>query len=37
VTADICLVAIGREPVTDGLGLEEAGVELNDRGYVLGG
>jgi len=34
VTADICLVAIGREPVTDGLGLEEAGVELNDRGYV---
>jgi dihydrolipoamide dehydrogenase len=34
VTADICLVAIGREPVTDGLGLEEAGVALNDRGYV---
>ncbi len=34
VMADICLVAIGREPVTDGLGLEEAGVTLNDRGYV---
>lgn len=33
VTADVCLVAIGRGPVTDGLGLEEAGVEL-DRGFV---
>jgi dihydrolipoamide dehydrogenase len=33
VTADVCLVAIGRGPVTDGLGLEAAGVET-DRGYV---
>ncbi len=33
VTADVCLVAVGRGPVTDGLGLEEAGVEL-DRGFV---
>jgi dihydrolipoamide dehydrogenase len=33
VLADICLVAVGRGPVTDGLGLEEAGVEL-DRGFV---
>ena len=33
VRADVCLVAVGRGPVTDGLGLEEAGVEL-DRGYV---
>lgn len=32
-TADVCLVAIGRGPVTDGLGLEDAGVEL-DRGFV---
>jgi len=32
-SADICLVAVGRGPVTDGLGLEEAGVEL-DRGFV---
>ncbi|HET7235150.1 MAG TPA: dihydrolipoyl dehydrogenase [Actinomycetota bacterium] len=33
VLADICLVAVGRGPVTDGLGLEEAGVEL-ERGFV---
>jgi dihydrolipoamide dehydrogenase len=31
--ADICLVAIGRGPISEGLGYEEAGVEL-DRGYV---
>ncbi len=31
--ADVCLVAVGRDPVTDGLGLEEAGIEL-DRGFV---
>jgi dihydrolipoyl dehydrogenase len=33
VRADVCLVAVGRGPVSDGLGYEEAGVEL-DRGYV---
>jgi dihydrolipoamide dehydrogenase len=33
VSADLCLVAVGRGPVTDDLGLEEAGVRL-DRGYV---
>jgi dihydrolipoamide dehydrogenase len=33
VTADVCLVAIGRGPVTEGLGLDEAGVQT-DRGYV---
>jgi dihydrolipoamide dehydrogenase len=33
VDADVCLVAVGRGPVSDGLGYEEAGVEL-DRGYV---
>jgi dihydrolipoamide dehydrogenase len=32
-TADVCLVAVGRGPVTDGLGLEDAGVEV-DRGFV---
>ncbi len=32
-TADVCLVAIGRGPVTEGLGLEAAGVEL-DRAFV---
>ena len=33
VTAEVCLVAVGRGPVTEGLGLSEAGVEL-DRGFV---
>jgi dihydrolipoamide dehydrogenase len=31
--ADVCLVAVGRGPVTEDLGLEGAGVEL-DRGFV---
>lgn len=34
VTADICLIAVGRGPVTEGLGLEEAGVSLDEKGYV---
>jgi dihydrolipoamide dehydrogenase len=34
VTADVCLVAVGRGPVTAGLGLEEAGVSLSERGFV---
>lgn len=33
VSADLCLVAVGRGPNTADAGLEEAGVEL-DRGYV---
>jgi dihydrolipoamide dehydrogenase len=33
VSADVCLVAVGRGPVTDGLGAEAAGIEL-DRGFV---
>lgn len=32
-TADVCLVAIGRGPVSEGIGYDEAGVEM-DRGYV---
>ncbi|PCH82146.1 MAG: dihydrolipoyl dehydrogenase [Hyphomicrobiales bacterium] len=32
--ADIVLVAIGRRPYTEGLGLAEAGVKLDDRGRV---
>ena len=32
-SADVCLVAVGRGPVTDGLDLEGVGVEL-DRGFV---
>jgi dihydrolipoamide dehydrogenase len=34
VSADLCLVAVGRGPVTDGLALEGAGVSLTDRGFV---
>jgi dihydrolipoamide dehydrogenase len=34
VTAEICLVAIGRGPVTEGVGLAEAGVTLTEKGYV---
>jgi dihydrolipoamide dehydrogenase len=34
IEADIVLVAVGRKPYTDGLGLEEAGVKLDDRGRV---
>ncbi|CAN5893089.1 dihydrolipoyl dehydrogenase [soil metagenome] len=33
IEADLLLVAVGRGPVTDGLGYEEAGVSL-DRGFV---
>lgn len=32
--ADIVLVAIGRRPYVEGLGLEAAGVELTKRGFV---
>ncbi len=31
---DYCLVSIGRRPYTDGLGLENAGVKMDDRGRV---
>ena len=34
VTADVCLVAVGRGPVTEGLGLEEAGVSMHEKGFV---
>ena len=34
VTAELLLVAVGRSPVSDGLGYAEAGVQL-DRGYVV--
>ena len=32
--ADYCAMCTGRKPVTKGLGLEEAGIELDRRGYV---
>src|SRR5262249_9015824 len=33
VSAEICLVAVGRGPNSSGVGLEQAGIEV-DRGYV---
>ncbi len=33
IATDVCLVAVGRGPVTEELGLEDAGVET-DRGFV---
>ncbi|GAB77255.1 dihydrolipoamide dehydrogenase [Austwickia chelonae] len=34
ISADLLLVSVGREPVTDNLGYEEVGVAM-DRGFVL--
>src|SRR5260221_12197576 len=35
IEADMVLVAIGRVPYTEGLGLDEAGVEKDNRGRVI--
>jgi len=32
--ADVVLVAAGRAPVVEGMGLKEAGVQLTDRGFI---
>jgi dihydrolipoamide dehydrogenase len=37
VDADMALVSIGRKPYTQGLGLEAAGVELDERGRIIVG
>lgn len=34
VEADVVLVAVGRVPYTQGLGLKEAGIEMDERGRV---
>ncbi len=34
LSADYCLVAIGRKPYTAGLGLENVGIEVDDRGRI---
>jgi dihydrolipoamide dehydrogenase len=35
VEADVALIAIGRVPFTDGLGLDEAGIKRDERGRVV--
>lgn len=35
IEAEVCLVAIGRRPYTAGLGLENVGIELNDRKQIV--
>ena len=34
IEGDYCLVSVGRRPYTDGLGLDNAGVKLDDRGRI---
>lgn len=34
ITADYCLVSIGRKPYTDGLGLENVGVTTDEKGRI---
>jgi dihydrolipoamide dehydrogenase len=34
IEVDQLLVAIGRRPVSEGMGLETAGVEVSDRGFI---
>jgi dihydrolipoamide dehydrogenase len=34
IKADVVLVAIGRRPYSDGLGLEKAGVVVDERGFI---
>jgi len=35
IQADYCLVAVGRKPYTDGLGLENTKIELDSRGRIV--
>jgi dihydrolipoamide dehydrogenase len=35
LTCDKVLVAVGRKPCIDGLGLDEAGIELNETGRII--
>ena len=34
IKADVVLVAIGRRPYSDGLGLDKAGVAMDERGFI---
>ncbi|HBI40211.1 MAG TPA: dihydrolipoyl dehydrogenase, partial [Tenacibaculum sp.] len=31
---DYCLIAVGRRPYTDGLGLEKVGIKVSERGNI---
>ncbi len=33
-TADYCLLAVGRKPYTQGLGLERLGIQTDERGFI---
>lgn len=35
IEADVVLVSVGRKPFTDGLGLENVGVKLDDKNRVI--
>ena len=35
IESDYCLIAIGRRPYTEGLGLENVGVQLDEKGKVV--
>jgi glutathione-disulfide reductase, plant len=35
INADVVMLALGRDPNTQGLGLEAAGVEVNERGAIV--
>jgi dihydrolipoyl dehydrogenase len=35
IEADLLLVSVGRRPETRGIGLEEAGIEVSERGHVV--
>lgn len=34
LSCDVVLVAVGRRPVTEGLGLEDVGVAVDDKGFI---
>lgn len=35
ITTDYCMVAVGRKPYTDGLGLENTSIQQDDRGRIV--
>ncbi len=35
IESEYCLVSVGRRPYTEGLGLENAGVEVNEKGQIV--